>query len=916
MKHNLGFTVKRIICLIIAVIMALPLSAFAYRPTVGDEEKTAVQEFKKELITLKKLGVYSFDDISEVDAEKKITRAEFSEYLVSALNIAKVTDKVYFSDVKTDYWACGSINALVNLGAIDGISGNSFAPDDYITYAQACKVILSAAGYRGVIDAQNYSDPLVGYVTYAKRLKLTAVGVSDNSELTFIDAAQLLYNGMKMHSVLAVGDKAEVEDSTLFEAYRNVHIGTGRLESYIGGSINDRAVDNSDEVYINSIKFTADSDIDTETLFGNTVEVTYIKTSENDKRIIYLENVESTSDILEISSDETDSFDTVAYRIIYSKDADKKTKRNADLSKGAVIVYNGEVSEKRLSEIIKDFTDGNRYGSIKLIKTAGGGYDLCIVKSYENFVISNVNTDENVYYGKAYSMTELRLNDYERVNVFDSSGNSVSFPTAKDSLVAIAVSENKAYIEAVSCLNTVSGKVSVAKTNENKVTIDNVEYELANQCASENKVDSLLNITIKATLDLNGKIAVIIHQPTDDYKFAYLAKAVAKYDPFGSKPILKLYLPDSVELKDFEFADKTVIDGVSYKSDEIEKLLGAIPGTDVKKSGSDYKIKVSRQLIRYILNSDEKLSRIDTYNLTDGESADNTLTRGHDGETALLYNSSSTRFGMDCIYNSANTKVIFVPQVNADGDVSVGGVAMEETVDMYKGKLNIWNDRSYYAESYKTNNNNYYEDVIVIRMEPSKPDEIAFMFKEVIDAVDENNMPIKQLVGLYGTEVKYELDPQYGDLLGDIEEGDIIMADTDMTGKKAVTITKMFDRGTMTMVNDGKNPYWYANDFDITGNRFRGPRYQLSKSFVYGINNGIVRSTYDFYDMSKNITNEATVASSAAITVYDTSRRGDSVIKGTVSDIKAYESVGENCSVMVSFANYGAIKRIFIYNSK
>ena len=39
MKHNLGFTVKRIICLIIAVIMALPLSAFAYRPTVGDEEK-------------------------------------------------------------------------------------------------------------------------------------------------------------------------------------------------------------------------------------------------------------------------------------------------------------------------------------------------------------------------------------------------------------------------------------------------------------------------------------------------------------------------------------------------------------------------------------------------------------------------------------------------------------------------------------------------------------------------------------------------------------------------------------------------------------------------------------------------------------------------------------------------------------
>ncbi len=212
-----------------------------------------------------------------------------------------------------------------------------------------------------------------------------------------------------------------------------------------------------------------------------------------------------------------------------------------------------------------------------------------------------------------------------------------------------------------------------------------LEYE----SAAENKADSLLNVNVKATLDLDGKIAVVIQQPVDGYKFAYLTKATARYDSFGSKPILKLYIPDSAELKDFEFADRTVIDGTSYKSDEIEKLLGAIPGTNVKKSGSDYKVRVSRQLIRYILNSDEKLSRIDTYNLADVESADNTLTRGHDGETALLYNSTNTRFGMDCIYDRTNTKVIFVPQVNADGDVSVNGAAAEETIDMYKGKLNI-----------------------------------------------------------------------------------------------------------------------------------------------------------------------------------------------------------------------------------
>lgn len=915
MKNNFVLSAKRFISLAIAVLFVLPMSIFAYQPAIDTADDSVVYKYKKEILTLKKLGVYAFDDLSEVDGEKKITRAEFSEYLVAALNLAKVTDKIYFSDVKSDYWASGSINALVRLGAIDGMSGNAFAPDDYVTYAQACKMILSAAGYRGVVDAQNYSDPLLGYVTYAKRLKLSVNGLSDNDELTFADVAFMLYNGMKMHSVLAIGDKAEVEDSTLFETYRKVYIGTGRLETYIGGSINENRCDSSDELYIGSTKFTKDSDIDAESLFGNLVEVTYIKNSDDDKYVIYLEDYESSSDILEIKSDEVNGFDLSGYQLSYSKDEDKKSKKSAALLKGTIVVYNGEVSDRKLSDIVNEFVDANRYGTIKLIKTGGSGFDLCIIKSYENFVVSTVNTDENIYYGKAYSMSELKTDEYERVSVFDSSGNSVSFPTAKDSLVAIAASENKEYLEAVSCLNTVSGKVSSVKSAENKITIENVEYELTEQCAAENKPESLLNLSVKATLDLDGKFAVVITQATDDYAFAYLTRATARYDVFDSKPILRLYLPDTVELKDFEFADKTYIDGVSYKSDEIEKILGAIPGTQIKKNGSDYKITVSRQLIRYIANSDGKLSKIDTYNVGESESADNSLTRGHDGETALLYNSTSTRFGMDCIYNYTNTKVVFVPQVNSDGEVSVNGVATEETIDLYKGKVNIWNDRTYYLESYKTNSNNFYEDVIVIRMEPSREVETAIMFKEVIDAVDDNNQPIKQLVGLYGTEVKYELDSNYGDLLGDIEAGDIIMVSTDMTRKKAITITKMFDRGTMSMINTTSNPYWYVNEFDVTGNRFRGAKYQLSKSFAYEMNNGIVRSTYDFYDMSKKIKDEATVATSASITVYDPSRRGDIVVKGTTSDIKTYDSVGENCSVMVSFANYGAIKCIFIYNN-
>lgn len=912
---------KSIICGFLLICILTTINGFAYTITdftndsVNTETETEkeLEDIKKQAVILKKLGVFSFDDVSEIDVEKKITRAEFADYIVKAMNFTTVTDKVYFSDVKTDYWAAGSINALVERGVIDGTRNGSFEPDSYVTYGQVCKMVLAAAGYRGMIESLNYEDVMSGYIAYAKRLKLNeGVDLNTEDEVTMYNAAKLLYNGMKLSSVLSINDTATVEDVDLFEALRGVYISEGRVEAYFGGSITNSVCEDISTVYIEGAEYTLDSDISAEEFFGKRVELTYIKYSDDLKKIIYLEDVSSRNEVLDIQSLYTESFDAHTLTVKYTDSKNEDLKKNAKIAKGAKVIYNGEVSEKRLSDIFDDFINEKRYGHIKLVKTNGSEYDLCIVKSYEDFIVSSYNTDENKYFGSSASQSEVDFNSFENISVFDSSGNTVTLPANKNSVVALAPSENGMYMEAVSCLNAVSGVISNVKDSQHKLTIDNSEYELSKQAYEKTSLSSVLNSNVKAVLNLEGKVAFLDVQADGDYSLAYISKAAVENNMFSENPILKLYLPDTTELKIFGFADKVNIDGVSISGESPAKIFTAFPGGEYKKSGSEYKIKIPGQLIRYTLNKDGKINKIDTYNIGEGENGGNSLTRNHDGSEALRYVALNKRFGMDCIYDATNTKLIYVPQKNDEGEIVLNGETLEETIEMYKSKVPIWSEWNYYVESYKLNDKNYYEDVIVVRMETTQEDQTAFMFKEVIEALDDEGSAVKQLVGMTGSgEVNYFITDEQ--VLGDVEAGDIVMANINMTGKEVVSLTKMFDKGTMAMQNDGKNPYWYSGTMDKTGVQFRNPKYQLSMSYVYSQNNGIIRTTYDFYDMSKDITDESMIISSVPIAVYDEERRGDIITKGSVTDIRAYDTAGENCSFIVVFANYGQIKQAFVY---
>lgn len=132
---------KEILC--VFLVMLLSVSSIANIANVCAYEKLESGEIQnsditKQLTTLKKLGVFSFDGIDEVESDRKVTRAEFAVYTIKAIGLEVYNaERVFFSDVKLDYWAAESINMLVKLGVVDGTNNGTFEPEAFITYEQA-----------------------------------------------------------------------------------------------------------------------------------------------------------------------------------------------------------------------------------------------------------------------------------------------------------------------------------------------------------------------------------------------------------------------------------------------------------------------------------------------------------------------------------------------------------------------------------------------------------------------------------------------------------------------------------------------------------------------------------------------------------------------------------------------------------
>lgn len=110
------------------------------------------------------------------------------------LGIVKSVPK--FKDVNSSTWCYKYVVEMSDADVIDGYADGSFRPDNTVTYGQALKLIMLAAGY----SAQNPTGShwASGYLTKAKNDKLISGSVNLDAPITRLAVAQIAAKAMKL----------------------------------------------------------------------------------------------------------------------------------------------------------------------------------------------------------------------------------------------------------------------------------------------------------------------------------------------------------------------------------------------------------------------------------------------------------------------------------------------------------------------------------------------------------------------------------------------------------------------------------------------------------------------------------------------------------------------------------------------
>lgn len=149
---------KKIISILLSAMVILSMSIGVYAES---EKEIAAQE-------LEKYGIIGRNNLGELTVDGPVTRAGITKMLVLMLGSECAEESSDFTDVPYDHWACGYIVQAKKLRIINGIGDGTFAPEEYVTYQQAIKMIVCALGYGA--DAEQKGGYPHGYVMMAMNL--------------------------------------------------------------------------------------------------------------------------------------------------------------------------------------------------------------------------------------------------------------------------------------------------------------------------------------------------------------------------------------------------------------------------------------------------------------------------------------------------------------------------------------------------------------------------------------------------------------------------------------------------------------------------------------------------------------------------------------------------------------------------
>lgn len=156
--------------------------------------------------------------------DNNITRAEFCKLIICAtMNDYISTYETSFKDVSEEFWGKKYIYAAKTLGIVNGTTENTFDPEANITNEQAIKMIVCSLGYGDeAVSAGGYPD---GYIKVAEDLGIVSNdGFHAEAVSTRQEIAEMVYNALDTELYfIYLTEEGLVERSKADNTLREIH---------------------------------------------------------------------------------------------------------------------------------------------------------------------------------------------------------------------------------------------------------------------------------------------------------------------------------------------------------------------------------------------------------------------------------------------------------------------------------------------------------------------------------------------------------------------------------------------------------------------------------------------------------------------------------------------------------------------
>lgn len=921
---------KRITAIILILCLCLiQLTSFAGEQ-LAEQEVYVSKELKKAVEVFKYIDILENDFNIEKATTEKITRADFSVYLAKALKFDGSFKDIYFTDVDSRHIAVNEIGFLVEQGIISLADDNKFDPDDPLRAEHAIKMMFKATGYDVVADATGGYP--TGYLQTAQRLKLIPE-IESMDSLTVAEALVIMYRLMEIgiYSPAVISDTTTeyvVDDNTLFSLYWDIYVAEGQLQSFYGMSITDAYVEEENAVLINGEKYINSNKLELYDLTASDIEFLYFE-SEETKELIYAE-VSGNENKSVINTEDITGFDSTSYTLKYYSD---NTAKEKNLSRQMMLIYNGRLYTGSPDVVFDGLISGEYKGVIQIKRINEQEY--VIVTAYKIYVIGqNTIEDNTILYNKLNPAETKELANFGQVTVKRANGTEVDIKNGIGEVVSIAESMDGVCIEIIAC-DTKIGTVNFV--GKETLKVDDNEYKIDKYARENGILPAQMTGNFTFYIDKFGEI-VYAEFMADQYMFGYVINAHIE-DGLSDDVNFKI-LNENNEVKIYKAASSVYVDGSRYKGKDVYDALCETADT-LTESGVP-----ARQLIRFMVNSDGEISKIDTVRRGTSEN-DESLHHKNYGlnQTRFEYNYSG--LGPNMIVDQTKTKLFLVPRVDSDGYVQQNwagaGWYWPTTSDEYlldddgnkvkeDDSMFIANDftymvvgRFYSAEGFKVNDDDLVTDAIIVYYDLYTESSEVVMISEIYDGLSADGTVVKYLSGYsrYGA-VNYEVE--YESSLEGLNKGDLVRLSHNHKTKAICRVQRVYNVLTHEYENRAQMPVstpalsyvypWfqgyvkYDNDLGVVTEAYYSDSRQLTKGDVMKKQGSYISIDWD----GDRIADETHNISGLALITKSENRHGVVVGTGSIDDILDYETVGENCSKVVISSIYLSGRAVYIFN--